>query len=311
VSRILVTGASGYIGSAIAKRLVRAGHHVVATARNPDAALAKVLPGCELLPLDVLKGPCDSLPGGIEIVVHTATANDILSRDFAAGLELSVTGTQQLLKWCRASGVRRFLFFSTFQVYGTELLGRIDESTAPAPLNDYGLNHLLGEELSAMHSRTSGIEVALVRPANVCGCPQSHTVRRETLVPMCFIREALTAGRITLRSSGLQKRDFVTVRQVADASRWLCETSFPDRCRVANVASGTTWTVLDLAHWTADAFRRVSNVDIPIVVESSQPGTSNEFHASSCVPAEEAPRTTRDEIVTEIEKTLEFFRARS
>jgi nucleoside-diphosphate-sugar epimerase len=311
VSRVLVTGATGYIGSAVARRLAQSGHPVTATARQPDAALAKILPQCELLPLDVLKGSFDSLPKGVEVVVHTATANDIISRDFAAGLELSVTGTQRLLKWCRSAGVRRFLFFSTFQVYGTELQGTIDESTPPAPLNDYGLNHLLGEELCAMHARTSGFEVALVRPANVCGCPQSHTVRRETLVPMCFVREVLASGRITLRSSGLQKRDFVTVRQVADACRWLCDTPFPAKRRVVNVASGTTWTVLDLAQWTADAICRMRKTEVPIVVESSEPAASNEFRASSCVPASDAPRTTRDEIITEIEKTLEFFEARS
>jgi UDP-glucose 4-epimerase len=308
VSRILVTGAGGYIGSAVARLLSGCGHSVLATARSTDRGLGKILSKCELRTLDVLAGPYENLPRDVEVVVHTATSNDILSRDFGKGMELSVNGTQRLLQWSRSIGVRRFIFFSTFQVYGTELRGAIDESTCPAPLNDYGLNHLCGEELCAMHARVHGLEVALVRPANVCGCPQSPTVNRETLVPMCFVREALTSGRITLRSSGLQARDFVTVRQVADATRWLCEAPLPASPRVVNVASGTTWTVLDLARWTADACQRRIGREIPIIVESSQPASSNEFHATSCVPASAAPATTRDEIIAEIEKTLELFK---
>lgn len=309
--KVLVTGASGYIGSAAARQLAQAGHQVVATARELNPTLARILSQCELRTLDVLNGPYDDLPKDIDVVIHAATSNDILSRDFEKGMELSVFGTRRLLQWARASGVKRLLFFSTFQVYGTELRGTITESTPPAPLNDYGLNHLGGEELCSMHARTSSLQVVLVRPANVCGCPQAPTVRRETLVPMCFVREALTTGRITLRSSGLQKRDFVTVRQVADACLWLSEQPMAANHGVANIASGTTWTVLELARWTADVFRRLHGIEIPVIVESSEPTTSNEFRASSCIPTSAAPPTTRDEIIAEIEMTLELFKVQS
>ena len=307
MSKVLVTGASGYIGSAVARRLVKAGHTVVATVREATPALASVLPDCDFRSLDVLSGPYEALPKDIETVVHTATSNDIVSRDFEKGMELSVSGTRRMLQWIRQTGVKRLLFFSTFQVYGTELLGPISEATPPAPLNDYGLNHLCGEELCAMHARVSGLEVALVRPANVCGCPQAPTVKRETLVPMCFAREALTSGRITLRSSGLQRRDFVTVRQVADSCLWLCEQPFPTNPWVVNIASGTTWSMIELARWTADACERLFGRKIEIAVESAQPATSNEFRASSLVPASAANPTTRAEITTEIEKTLAVF----
>ncbi|MBU6178285.1 MAG: NAD(P)-dependent oxidoreductase, partial [Verrucomicrobia bacterium] len=91
MARILITGASGYIGSFAARHLCSQGHEVTATSRGNPERLEAELPGCRAARLDVLSIP-EAFGGAWDVILHAATANDILSRDFAAGVELSSVG---------------------------------------------------------------------------------------------------------------------------------------------------------------------------------------------------------------------------
>ena len=225
---VIVTGATGLIGSQLVKTLHATGLRVTATARDPQAAFAAEI-GVPLSRLDVLE-PCsaDFANAGVDCLIHCATANDIVSKDPPRGFQLSVAGTWNVLDLAVRAGISRVIYFSTFQVYGTELSGVVDETTAPRCETPYGLNHWFGEEVCRTISRRHGIAIAVVRPANVYGAPAASSVRRETLVPACFVRDALAHGEIRLQSSGRQRRNFVSTKEVADACRHILEDFPPD-----------------------------------------------------------------------------------
>jgi UDP-glucose 4-epimerase len=193
MAKVLVTGASGYIGSHVAGYLRDRGHEVTATARRVTPELTMSLPGCQLETLDVMEVSTAFL-GDWDCILHTATSNDILSRDFEAGVALSVFGTRNVLDLAKRCGVPHVVFFSTLQVYGAELSGVIGEDAVPDPVSDYGLNHEFGEQVCRLESKRSGFRTTVLRPANVYGCPASRTVDRWSLVPTCFVREALAEG---------------------------------------------------------------------------------------------------------------------
>ena len=243
--RLLITGASGFLGSRIAIRFRQAGHQVLASSRQPSAQLEREL-GVPVQGLDLLaEGPL-TLPADLDLIIHTATANDIVSRDAVAGLELGVVGTQRLLDAAVAAGVPRLLFLSTLQVYGTELEGEIDEETPVRCQTAYGLNHWLGEQLCALAVERHGLAICALRPANVYGVPDSALTDRRTLVPQCFVQEALEHNRIVLRSSGLQPRNFVSSDAVAERCLALAASQPPGMSR-ALVCSGYTPTIRRVA----------------------------------------------------------------
>lgn len=304
---ILVTGASGFIGSRLTKRLVKAGWNVLATALNPSVGLNAELGVSEVHNLDVLMPVSFTSHVPIDAIVHCATANDILSRDFNAGINLSVIGTRNILEFAVHNGIPRLLFFSTLQVYGTELEGRIDESTPVRPETPYALNHWLGEEVCRMYARNNKIDIALLRPSNVYGIPDVSTVERDTLVPMCFVRDAITAGRLSLRSSGLQRRNFVSTDEVADACLYLLD-NYPAGCLPVNVGSGWHAKIIDIAEMVGSVYRDRTGMDLPIEVLSELPAGSNLFTlGSSLEPMYVAREDSRAFMYSIINGLFEYY----
>lgn len=307
MAKVLVTGGSGYIGSHAAGCLRDRGHEVTAAARHVTPALVEALPGCRLETLDVMDIP-PGFEGKWDCILHTATANDILSRDFPAGVGLSVFGTRNVLELARRCGVAHVIFFSTLQVYGAELSGVFDEDAAPAPVSDYGLNHEFGEQVCRLESKRSGLRTTVIRPANVYGCPVSRSVDRWTLVPTCFVREALAEGTITIRSSGRQRRDFVSLRQVSEACAAVIEASGVGYS-VRNIANGLTHEIVDAARWTADAFESAGLPRPEVRVLGEEPRVGNVFEVKSSITPPPLDGSVEAEMRQEIARLISFFQS--
>jgi nucleoside-diphosphate-sugar epimerase len=175
MSRVLVTGANGFIGSHVAERLLRAGHDVRGLVR-PTSDLS-FLDGMkvELARGDVTDA-ASLVPAvqGAEVVVHVAgLASDWGEEDrfFAVNLE----GTRHVAEAARAAGARRLVHLSSTAIHGFAGRRDMNEET---PLADtpfaYCRSKRAAEEWLREYSKTSGLEAAIVRPGNVFG-PRDHT----------------------------------------------------------------------------------------------------------------------------------------
>ncbi len=231
-SRFLVTGGRGYLGG----RLLRD------------------LPGAEALVGDVTdrEGIMRAMAqaGPADAVLHLAAADEkTCAADPARAFSVNCVGTAHLLDAAVACAIPRVVLLSTFHVYGPVVDGSvITEQTLPNPRHLYGITKLAAEHVCRGAASRSGVVVAIARLSNGIGAPADAAIGRWSLVLLDLCRQAHEKGVLTLLSSGLQRRDFITLSDVVEALRLLC--SAPAEAAddpVFNVESGSTISVRDLA----------------------------------------------------------------
>lgn len=178
--KVLVTGASGFVGRALVRRLGdMAGVHVVAAMRRPGAVTLGGGPSTSVMcvgaesPLDQVDW--SSALGGVDGVVHLAARVHMLRDEsadpLAACRAANVAGTLNLARQCVQAGVKRFVFLSSIKVNGeaTRPGQRFEEWDAPAPRDAYAISKLEAEQGLHELSAQSGMEVVIIRPPLVYG----------------------------------------------------------------------------------------------------------------------------------------------
>jgi nucleoside-diphosphate-sugar epimerase len=200
--RVLVTGASGFLGHAVCPELTARGHEVVALVRRPGSepagtrAVAGDLADVGRLD-DVL---ADAAPA---CVVHLA-AEIATQRDPARIREVNVEGTRRLLEACRRTGSPRFVFAST--VVTGEADGRVLDEDSVLPVEtEYGRSKQEGERLV----RESGLDTVIIRPSHVYGSGGWYAEE--------IVGRLRQPGRFAMIGAGDNLWDVVRVEDVAGA----------------------------------------------------------------------------------------------
>ena len=175
ICRVLITGASGFVGRALVAQLVaREGYEVLALTRqpppNPVAGAQYLLVG----DLDLQERWQPTL-SCVHTLVHTAARVHVLhervAEPFAEFQRVNVAGTLRLAKLAAAAGVRRFVFLSSIGVNGvqTSVGTAFSEADTPNPHNAYALSKLEAERGLRRLSEETGLEVVIIRPPLVYG----------------------------------------------------------------------------------------------------------------------------------------------
>ena len=278
--KIIITGANGFIGSYLCSFLLKKNYSLICIARQFDSSIKKTLAGAEFVELDVLNKPqLEKLSLSADAIIHTATANDIVSKVTLAGIELSTIGTKNMLDFAVKNGINKCIVFSTLQVYGTELTGSIDENSPLHFQNDYGLNHLYAELMAEMYTRQQKVNCVAVRPSNVYGRILSKSFNRWTLVPGCFCKEAIEKGTITINSSGNQMRNFINLENLSLAVECILQ-NFPKQFESYNLASSHGLSMKQMAEIVKAVFEQELKKEITVNIKGIEPVKTNYFNIS-------------------------------
>jgi nucleoside-diphosphate-sugar epimerase len=173
---ILVTGASGFVGSALVKRLTADNPSIgVAVAvRRSDVAVPNSVQSIHTGDLPPITNWVKSLQG-VSVVVHCAARVHLISDSSSDPLadfrRVNVEGTATLARQAAVAGVRRFVFLSSIKVNGefTELGAPFTADDVPSPKDPYGISKHEAEKLLRLIACETGMEVVIIRPPLVYG----------------------------------------------------------------------------------------------------------------------------------------------
>ena len=171
--RILVTGANGFIGSALCRHLMQANYAVRAMVRRQAEA---PLLATEHQLINQIDGATDwySHLRGVDVVIHLAARAHVLKEESANPLmefrRTNTEGTINLAQQAQQNSVRRFIYLSSIGVNGNHTLDKsFDENDVPNPQEDYALSKWEAEQALNEMSRDSKMEVVILRPPLVYG----------------------------------------------------------------------------------------------------------------------------------------------
>jgi dTDP-glucose 4,6-dehydratase len=258
ISKILVTGGAGFIGSAFVRRAAGKGPKVLVldklTYAGDLARLKEVQRGYKFYKTDI----CNKLQierifkkEKPEIVVHFAAEShvDRSIEDASAFIDTNIKGTQVLLDASRKYGIRRFVHISTDEVYGDIEKGQFFEHTPLNPSSPYSSSKAAGDLLVKSYIRTFNFPAIIVRPSNNYG-PWQYP---EKLIPVVIFK-ALNNQKIPIYAKGLNVREWLYVSDCADAIRLIMEKG--KLGEAYNLGSGNERCNIDVAKRILDILKK-------------------------------------------------------
>jgi UDP-glucose 4-epimerase len=225
---VLITGGLGYVGGRIAQALAQCGKHRLRLAtRRADRTPPLWLRTAEVVTMDVTSdADLDSACSGVTSIVHLAALNEHdCAADPQRALLVNGLGTLKLLQAAQRARVERFIYFSTAHVYGSPLAGRIDERSVPRPVHPYAITHHVAEDFVLAAHDERALAGFVLRMSNGFGVPAHAGVNRWTLIVNDLCRQAVTQKQLVLHSSGVQKRNFITLGDAGRAVDHLLHSS--------------------------------------------------------------------------------------
>jgi len=287
--RILVTGALGYIGSALVPLLRnRPAVDEVVLLDDFSSGSPRVLAGQLDGDLEVHRGDVreygdvESVARGADAAIHlaaitgAASTHDRRDETFAVNLD----GTENVLRAARKHDVDRVVFASSCNVYGRATTSSLDETAAADPINPYAESKLAGEELLAEYVDEYDLSGTALRMSTVYGWSPGI---RFNLVVNYFVFRALTGRPLTVYGDGSNWRPFV---HVADAARAYAAAALApaewSRLRYNVGANEENYRVEEVAEIVHDAISEATEDttddatdDVPVTyLEEEHPGPS-------------------------------------
>lgn len=242
---VLVTGATGAIGSWVVRELAERGHTPVLFDSRDDWSLLADLQGAVRLVVGDVRDLAALLhaahDGRVEAVIHLAAVIQA-QRDMPLASAVNVGGTLNVLEAARLAGLGRVVVMSTKSVYGT-IVGEhahptyrpMSEDQAVRPLDAYGVTKFCAEGLALQYEREHGVDVVALRLASTYGPGKT---RHGAYAFLPGLIESAYDGRAFRAEQGLQQgNDVIYNRDVAGAIVAALEARRPRR-RVYNVGTG-------------------------------------------------------------------------
>ncbi|HJG42650.1 UDP-glucose 4-epimerase GalE [Corynebacterium phoceense] len=313
--KLLVTGGAGYVGSVCAAVLVEAGHDVTIIDNFTTGNREAVPAAARLVEGDVRDKAAEVLgEGGFEGVVHFA-ARSLVGESMEVPDEYwqhNLVTTLALLDAMRANDVNNLVFSSTAATYGEPEVVPITEDLPTKPTNTYGATKLSIDYAITSYANAYGLGATSLRYFNVAGAYGEIGENREIethLIPLVLQVALGHRDKIFIfgddypTPDGTAVRDYIHIRDLADAHVLALETNMPGTHRIYNLGSGDGYSVKQVI----EACRAVTGHPIPAELAPRRAGDPATLIASSAKIKEELGwNPTRTELTTIVTDAWNF-----
>jgi len=280
--RILLTGGAGFIGSALANRLVTEGHTVLVLDDLSAGDTRRLLPEVLFTRGDVQDVPkLWTLLQGADCVYHLAARVRVPESIHypAAYNDVNVSGTVAVMEAMRDTGVRRVVLTSSGALYGEQAHQPIGEQQTPSPNSPYAVSKIAAEYYVATLGSLYNIETVALRIFNAYGPGQELPPSYPPVIPQ-LLRQALSGGSLVIFGDGSQTRDFVYVDDVVDALVAAATATAVNRA-VINIGCGKGLAIDEVAA----CIGRVTGQRASVLHNRGQPGGVSRLEADVTLAA--------------------------
>lgn len=298
-----ITGAAGYIGSAVASRLVDGGHEIVPVDNFRDAKVESI-DGQPIQDVDVRdRDAIRTAFSGVDAVMHLAAITGVpdCERHPEEAFDVNVAGTENVAWCCREAGLP-LVFAGSMAIIGDPVEFPISADHPRAPLNLYGRTKQMSED-DVQALSTAEYPALVLMKSNIYG---HHTtdgvhVGKETVINI-FVEQARAGTALTVHKPGTQARDFIHLTDVARAYELSLDRLLDADvgARTITIGSGECWSILDIA----EAVQRIAGDVLghePDIALIENPRTFETVAEEFTVETE----TAREVIGFEAEQTVE------
>jgi len=260
--RILVTGATGFLGSAVVDRLLSEGYDVVGTGRKPkgflsDTALAH--PRFSLARLNLTDDAVLETLKPVDVVLHLASQQPTSKNvSFTDLLVANVQVTYKLLRLAKQMNVQKFVYPSTTSIFSKKPEGGlVSEQSCPCPASHYGLTKYMGERLVEIELQGSNVKGVVVRYPSIFGKNHLGGIVHTFYT---LVRQNLP---IEVYSKGERYRNLLYVDDAVEILMSLLRRNQPDFFEIFCAGSQDSQTMLTIATMVRDMLRSKAEI-IPV-----------------------------------------------
>lgn len=286
---IFVTGGAGYIGSATAEALVKAGHAVTVFDSLVTGHRAAVPTGAEFIhaSLDDTHALAEALTSKkYDAVMHFAAfieAGESM-KDPGRFFRNNFSNSLQLMETAVRAGIRKFVFSSTAAVYQSSD-EPLTEDSPIGPTNVYGHTKLMTEQALEWYRSIHGLRYAVLRYFNACGAlpgrgeahqPESHLIPRVLQIALGQAKSATIFGTDYPTPDGTCIRDYIHIADLVSAHILALDALNTREKMTYNVGSGNGFSVREVI----ETARKVTGHAIPVVESPRRAGDSARLVAS-------------------------------